>query len=151
MTVLSWEKPEKVMSVEEWKSISADDAPPGVYMPNMSQADAEKWKAKLKYKGTDHPHVEIRKTVRGTQLLIIVALDGWKYRPSGHVVGESPNGDNERGWDGYATKGYQVRMSVNGPMWWKWPEFLDLTFAVHEARKVLTQLQEEKDADVHVH
>jgi hypothetical protein len=138
--LLFWDKPEKVMSTEKWKSISADGAPPGVYLPNMTDEDAERWKAKIKYAKTDHPQVEIRKTVRGSQMVLIVALDGWTYRPSGHVVGETREGESN--YRHHATEGYQVRMSVNGPLWWKWPDFLDLTIAVHEARNVLTALKE---------
>ena len=58
--VLDWNKPEKIMSVEDWKSISADGCPAGVYTPNMSEEDKSKWKAKL-IKGKN-PRVEIRKT-----------------------------------------------------------------------------------------
>lgn len=62
MGVLHWEKPERIMSVEDWKQISADGAPPGVYTPNMSKEDMLKWKATLVGKTTDNPRVEIRKT-----------------------------------------------------------------------------------------
>lgn len=61
--ILSWDKPEKVMSTEEWQRISADSAPPGVYTPNMSTVDMAKWKAK--YVSGKNPRVEIRKTVIG--------------------------------------------------------------------------------------
>lgn len=47
MSVLGWDKPAKVLTTEEWKSISADSAPPGVYVPNMSVDDMERWKAKM--------------------------------------------------------------------------------------------------------
>lgn len=70
MGVLVWGRPAKVMTDEEWRSISADSAPPGVYVPNMSDADRAAWKAKA-IKGRD-PRVEIRKTAGGTQVLIIV-------------------------------------------------------------------------------
>lgn len=81
MSVLNWDKPAKKMSKEEWASISADGAPPGVYTPNMGKVDAEKWKAK--YIAGKDPRVEIRKTFYfyngekcsyGSQVLIIVRL-----------------------------------------------------------------------------
>src|SRR5258706_10414201 len=87
-----WEKPEQIMTIPEWKAISADGVPPGVFTPNMSYADRERWKATLKYKKTKHPQIEIRKTLRGVQLLIIVGRQGWKYHqesPEGrHVPGK---------------------------------------------------------------
>ena len=58
--ILDWNKPEKAMSIKEWKSISADGAPPGVYSPNMSEEDRLKWKAKS-IVGKD-TRVEIRKS-----------------------------------------------------------------------------------------
>lgn len=60
MKILTWEKIPKTMSSEDWKKISADGAPPGVYRPNMSEKDMLKWKAKLIL--GDDPRVEIRKT-----------------------------------------------------------------------------------------
>lgn len=76
MSVLSWDKPEKIMTREEWEDISADGAPPGVYTPNMSAEDAARWKAKLIGARGDHPRVEIRKTTDGgVQILIIVCAD----------------------------------------------------------------------------
>lgn len=58
--VLKWDKPKKAMSTEAWQSIIADNAPPGVYTPNMSKDDMFRWKAKH-IKGVDE-RVEIRKT-----------------------------------------------------------------------------------------
>jgi hypothetical protein len=58
--IICWEKPQRAMSVADWKNISADSAPPGVYTPNMSKEDQLKWKGKII--GTDKPRVEVRKT-----------------------------------------------------------------------------------------
>ena len=60
MNVLSWDKPKRAMTIESWKGISADSAPPGVYTPNMSDEDKMKWKAKGF--GGEDPRVEIRKS-----------------------------------------------------------------------------------------
>lgn len=116
--ILSWEKPEKIMSTGEWQAISADSAPPGVYTPNMSQEDMRRWKAK--YVGGKNPRVEIRKTVLGpfrpapanqawleqtrnsAQLLVIVDattvrvsangtadFEGWEFDQLHEVVAEA--------------------------------------------------------------
>jgi len=63
-SILMWDKPKRKMSVKEWKNISADGAPAGVYTPNMSKEDMFKWKAKLI--GGKVPRVEIRKTFQKT-------------------------------------------------------------------------------------
>jgi hypothetical protein len=74
MSILYWQTPAKAMPREEWEQISADGAPPGVYVPNMSKADRERWKAK-RIGGTDR-RVEVRKTLGGTQMLMVVRPDG---------------------------------------------------------------------------
>ena len=83
MGILMWDKPQKKLSKKEWEAISADGAPPGVYHPNMSDQDRERWKAKKV--GGKNPRVEVRKTTRGknlkggnsySQLLVIVFKDG---------------------------------------------------------------------------
>jgi len=69
VSVLRWDKPKKVMSRPEWESLSADGAPPGVYVPNMSEADTRTFRAK-KIGGKD-PRIEIRVTL-GSQIKIVV-------------------------------------------------------------------------------
>ena len=127
--ILSWYKPEKVMSTEEWQRISADSAPPGVYTPNMSATDMAKWKAK--YIGGRNPRVEIRKTVIGPE------------RPA---PAKSP-------WETTANiaqllvivDATTVRMSANGTADFESGEFDQLAQAVAEARFVLsTRKQEER-------
>jgi hypothetical protein len=71
--ILRWDKPKKKMSRQQWESISADSAPPGVYTPNMSDEDAATWRAK-KFGGLNS-RVEIR-VLKGSQVLIIVRPDG---------------------------------------------------------------------------
>jgi hypothetical protein len=74
VSLLYWQTPKRAMPREEWEQISADGAPPGVYVPNMSQADRERWKAK-RIGGADR-RVEVRKTLAGTQMLMVVRPDG---------------------------------------------------------------------------
>jgi hypothetical protein len=121
MSILSWAKPPRAMPAEEWKAISADSAPPGVYVPNMSDEDAYRWRAK-KIGGQD-PRVEIRKTVTGqvrkrkygeyatyAQILLIVRPDG------------------------------SVNVSMNGTADFSRTESDEMFAAVAEAREVLAQM-----------
>lgn len=88
MGILYWNKPKKVMSNEEWQSITADSAPPGVYTPNMSEEDSFHWKAKFvgSKKPDDEKCVEIRKTTdNGCQMLIKVWVDGFTFSMNGSV------------------------------------------------------------------
>ena len=123
MNILSWDKPKKKMPVEEWKKISADGAPPGVYTPNMSQEDMFKWKAKH-IKGDDE-RVEIRKSFHWTnnkpypnqvnysaQMLI--------------VIRKAPKNDQP-----------EVLISTNGKMGMTLETCFDMNEAIKEAIEVL--------------
>lgn len=62
MPILDFDRPVKTKSTAEWKKISADGAPPGVYTPNMSERDMRKWKAKKINWGKADARIEIQKT-----------------------------------------------------------------------------------------
>lgn len=130
MSILAWEEPPRAMTQEEWESVTADGAPPGVYAPNMSQDWAQRWKARLAGQRTPGElRVEVRKTVTspGTgrthrenpgnrlpahaQALILIYADG------------------------------EVRVSANGPMAFSPQDWRDLATAVTEARAALAAYQ----------
>lgn len=131
MGVLSWDKPQRAVSVEEWKGISADSAPPGVYTPNMSREDRLKWKAKLIRPKDTPPRVEIRKSFNmggGAQVLIIVSLGGgYNYGPGYRV---------EQRWGG-TTKGINVHVSANSAACMTFDQWGEMMAAVAEAKAVL--------------
>ncbi|MFA5937554.1 MAG: hypothetical protein WC822_06790 [Candidatus Paceibacterota bacterium] len=112
MGILSWEKPKQVVSREEYESIVADSAPPGVYTPNMSKEDMMKWRAKKI--GGDFPRVEIR-TSMWSQIVLIVARDGDKHAS------------------------YNIRLSMNGPIIASWDKWAEFTQAIEEARDALNE------------
>lgn len=115
--ILSLEKPAKLMPTAEHNdTYQSDTNIAGTYVPNMSEEDRKKWKAKVIKRGDD-PRVEIRKTVYGhrkdprfagyAQVLLIV-------RPDGSVV-----------------------MSANGKICFDAPTFQEFKQAVDEAQVLL--------------
>ena len=47
MGLLCWDKPKRARATKDHNEMhQADGAPPGTYVPNMSEADRLKWKAK---------------------------------------------------------------------------------------------------------
>jgi hypothetical protein len=97
--IVMWDKPKRKISKEEWKNISADSAPPGVYTPNMSDEDRCRWKGKIVGQKIGHPQAELRKSFHGAQMLIIVSVKGgYKYK----------NYTREE------TNEFNVHMSLNG-------------------------------------
>lgn len=120
MSVLMWEKPEKVMDSTEWaESYVADGAPPGVYVPNMSEDDMLRWKAKLVGIRTAYPRVEIRKSAYA-QILIIVSL-GQGFQQRYKSMPEETN----------------VQISANGAFALTWQELDEMNTAIQEAKVFL--------------
>jgi hypothetical protein len=118
---LMWDKPARKMPVETWKNISADDAPPGVYIPNMSDEDADKFRGKLCGTKSGKPRVEIRTSRGGSQLLCQVSL-----------VGIS---DNE--WEERRGEKWNVRISSNGPVKLSFDDWNELNQCIAEAKAKL--------------
>ena len=113
--ILDFNKPKKLRSTAEHNEMYvADDAPPGVYVPNMSEEDMLRWKAKH-IKG-DNERVEIRKTVRGisnyAQMVIVV------YK-------------NHEG------KGPEIVISSNSKLGFSLELWKDLETAIQEAKDIL--------------
>lgn len=128
MSVLSWDKPKQIMSTEQWKGISADGAPPGVYQPNMSYEDQQKWKAKL-IRG-QLTRVEIRKTA-SSQVKIVVSLDGhpWSTFKDFRTKKKYPVGHKDN-----------VVISMNGPAHFSFKQLEELREAILEAKAVLEEV-----------
>lgn len=126
-----WDKPERAKPIEQWKEQSFEDGPAGAYIPNMSKEDAQRWKAKLVGKTTGHPQVQIRKTTKGSQMLIIVSLgEGYKYS---YYTPEN-------------TKGVNVHIALNGPGMMTFEDMENMQKAVEEAKEYLHNLNNEKSS-----
>jgi len=124
--VLSFAKPDRVKSVEDWKSISADGAPPGVYTSNMSDADRRLWKAKVTGIRSGHHAIEVRSEASGSNVLVIVSGANPEPLPSG--------------WVRTPSDPHMIKMSANGPMYFTAEQWVNLLTAVQEARQVLALL-----------
>ncbi len=134
MKILHWDKITPVKtSKDHIDSYGFDGGPKGGYVPNMSGADADRWKAKLTKHTTPYPQIEIRKSINGVQLLAIVSLGNgytykyWKPAPVNYQ-------------DGQPTKGINVHLSLNGPSRMTFFDMECLSAAVQEAKEVLENL-----------
>ena len=130
--VLDFDKPQKVRSTEEHNDrFQSDAGVAGTFVPNMSEEDKNKWKAKH-IKGEDE-RIEIRKTL-DSQLVIIVYKNS--YRP--------PYPKEYLPWEEYHRKqkewhnGHEdIRISMNGPCQLTFKDYNDLMTAVYEASMLL--------------
>ena len=138
--LISFDKPAKV-------EIDAgfDGGPVGGYVPQMSDADAVRWRAKLVNRGKDGARIELKKKFTGinngqgsTQVSMIVALDGWDYAAKHEArTAKAPTSD----WFHTDTRGLNVRMSMNGPLLMTFEQFAEINQAVQEAADVLRDTQ----------
>ncbi len=131
--ILSFVKPKKALSTEDWKNQhSADGAPPGVYVPNMSEEDMLKWKAKVVGSKDGNHQIEIRSLETRSNLVaivngampVVIAVDpSWpKWQQPKQPVA------------------HELKLSSNGPMHFTaevWSRFME---ALTEAREVLRLL-----------
>ncbi len=143
MSILVWDQPKKKLTPAEHKeSYGFEDGPTGGYLPNMSDADAKKWKAKLSGHKKGFPQVEIRKSFKNALLLVIVNLGkGYNYKQ--YEAEPDPNS-----WrSGETTKGINVHISTNGPVQMTFVQMAELQMAVNEAKLFLEEReQQEKGA-----
>jgi len=122
--LLSFEKPKKVNTTEKHNgSYQSDSGIAGTYVQNMSEEDKNRWKAKH-IKGEDE-RIEIRKTIDGVQLLVVV------YRK------ENPVKYNHMDIQAWRKRHQNVQMSMNGKLDMTWDNFWDLQEAVKEAFEIL--------------
>lgn len=136
--VLSWGTPVRKMTTQAWQEISADGAPPGVYTPNMSDADMRAWKAKMAGQRTPGElRAEIRKTVSSEGTDGACAENRWA-RDKGRRAGAHAQVLLLVYADG------EVRMSGNGTMAFSQAAWAELERAVAEARTVLAQYEAEE-------
>lgn len=147
MTLLCWDKPEKVMSAEDWKSIGYDGSNPGGFTSNMSRDDIAKWKAKLVGHKTGFPQVEIRKD---GGFVVIVSLKGYKYK--NYDTRQTPENIatwTEQAklkwyahWNGSIEPAKQVvHIASSGPQAFTMEQFQEFKLVIQEAEDFLKKLE----------
>jgi hypothetical protein len=128
-----WDKPKKKQSTEVWKEDNVfDGGPPGGFVPNMGDEDTKRWKAKVVGTKTGYPQVEIRKSVKGSQLLVIVNLgEGYSYK-NWHPGPPEERANGYKDWG--STQGINIHLSMNGGFQMTFAELEELHQAVAEAK-----------------
>jgi hypothetical protein len=125
--ILSFDKPKKVRSTEEHNKMhTSDSGVAGTYVPNMSKADELKWKGKH-IKGDDE-RVEIRKTIEGTQLLVIVYKTARKVKYDWNHVDE------------WRKRHENVTISMNGKLSLSWVDYYEMIGVINEADELMKGL-----------
>lgn len=110
-----------------------DGGPKGGYVPQMSTADAQRWKAKRLNAVKPNDRIELRKNFGSTQVFMIVALDGWDLSGKN----EFRKGRDPKGYYSTDTRGLNVRMSMNGPLLMTFETFAEFNQIVEEAKALL--------------
>jgi hypothetical protein len=143
--LLEFEKPKKLRSSKEHNArYMSDSGVAGTYVPNMSDVDMNKWKAKH-IKGDDE-RIEIRKTIKGVQLLIIVYKK--PYQPPKPEFPEYDGGSKDFYWEQanvfynqdckrYAKRHNDIQISMNGKLDLTFDNFWDIQEVVREAIEIL--------------
>lgn len=123
MPLIDFNIPKKIRSTEEHnKKYSSDSGVAGTYVPNMSVTDMNKWKGKH-IKGNDE-RIEVRKTINGTQLLIVI-FKNQRFTPW------------EVNRDEWRNNHKEIRLSMNGKAELTFSDFEELKEVVSEAKTIL--------------
>ena len=81
-----------------------------------------------------HPQAEIRFNVaKMTQVLIIVAIDGWNKDQYEHRNRKTPYGRGD-------TTGFQIRMSMNGPAWFTNDDWKEINHYIERVQGELVDI-----------
>lgn len=146
--ILDFEKPKKVRSTEEHNDLfSSDSGVAGTFIPNMSKEDRYKWKAKH-ITGNDE-RVEIRKTLGGSQVLIIVYKNSYhppypeypttKYSDSAYHVNLTKYKEKTKEW---YKRHENIKLSTNGKIDMSLNDYYELGLVIQEAFDVMMTSEE---------
>lgn len=125
MRLIDFNKPKKVRSTEEHNQLySSDSGVAGTYVPNMSEVDRNKWRG-IHVKGIDE-RIEIRKTIGGSQVLIVV------YK---NVRFTHWSVDKKEWYKNHNN----VRISMNGKLDMTFKDYEEFTKVIEEAKEILNQ------------
>ena len=125
--LLSFEKPKKIRSTEDHNNKFASEArAAGTYVPNMSNKDMKKWKAKKI--GGDDRRIEIRKSIDGFDPAIEK-----QYKARGWSNGKSKRSNASAQILMIVRPDCSVVMSANGRMVFDRGTWTDLQEAYSEA------------------
>lgn len=141
--ILDFEKPKKVRSTEEHNNLfSSDCGVAGTFVPNMSKEDQYKWKAK--HIGGDDERIEIRKTLGGSQVLIIVYKNSYhppypeypetKYTDSAYHVNLAKYKEKQKEW---YKRHEEIKLSMNGKVDMTFEEYAEMREAITEAKMLM--------------
>jgi len=122
MNILNFDIPKKVRSTKKHNEMhQSDSGIAGTYVQNMSKEDMDVWKAKH-IKGDDE-RIEIRKTINGVQLLIVV------FKKSYKTISNN--------WRDKSKDHNDVRISMNGKLDMTYSEYYDMYEGIREATEIL--------------
>ena len=136
--LLNFDTPPKLLTTKEHnEKYVACGAPLGVYVPNMSDEDMERWKGKH-VTGKDE-RVEIRKTLNGVQLVIFV------YKNPSEKIKSIPEHDTDEyrkfdwssHWKAVHSWHSQIQISMNGKLQMSFSEYRQMMQVITEAIAVL--------------
>jgi len=135
--VLSFEVPKKLRSAEKHNEMfQSDSGIAGTYVPNMSKEDMDLWKAKH-IKGEDE-RIEIRKTLDGVQVLVVVYKKEYQPKyPKNYPTDVNKVGEYTRLRTEWTKRHQNVRMSMNGKLDMTYDHWWDLSEAIKEAMEIL--------------
>ena len=119
--ILSFEQPKKLRDSKTHNEMfMSDSGVDGTYVPNMSKEDRERWKGK--HITGENERIEIKKTIDGVQLVIIIR----KNKPVKYTW-ENKEYDKQN----------NIKISMNGSLWMTFEQQKEMVQVIEEAKELL--------------
>jgi len=141
MGLINFSKPKKIRSTEEHNRMhTSDSGVNGTYVPNMSDEDKQQWKGK--YITGENERIEIRKTLHGIQLVIMVRknppLPYPEYQSDYRTWSPEKDKRVEDLRDKWREAKNNIKISMNGSLWMSFTDWDEIEAVIAEARELLT-------------
>lgn len=115
---------------------TSDSGVDGTYVPNMSKADNERWKAK--HITGENERIEIRVSIHGVQVVIVVR----KFAPVPYPK-YAKYTDRMEVYEQQRKRALEakdnIKISMNGSLWLSHADWRNMTTAVKEAEEILAK------------
>lgn len=137
MKILDFNKPAKLRPTAEHNAMhTSDSGVAGTYVPNMSDEDAARWKAK--YIKGENERIEIRKSFHMAQIVIVVRKFAPTPMPKLSALTAPMKVYNEQRTKWREAQN-NIKISMNGSLWLSHTDWLEMRVAIEEAEEFLAK------------
>ena len=136
MELLDFTKPKRIRSTNEHnKKYQSDSGVAGTYVPNMSEENDKRWKAK--HITGKYERIEIRKNMGGANVVIVVNKKSPVPVPTYRLDGKYDHEAYKENRKEYKMLRNNIKISANGRIWLSFEQMSEIQCVINEATIIL--------------